>query len=57
MSVVQEDTPNTYRLRDTVPLHLGAHTLAIDQVTHRVYVAYASLFCNTVSDFYRQTES
>jgi DNA-binding beta-propeller fold protein YncE len=44
MSVVQEDTPNTYRLRDTVHLHLIAHTLAIDPATHRVYVAYASLF-------------
>lgn len=28
---------------ETIRLHVGAHTLAIDPVTHRVYVAYASL--------------
>jgi YVTN family beta-propeller protein len=44
MSVVQEETPNTYRLLDTVHLHLGAHTLAIDPVTHRVYAGYMGLF-------------
>jgi YVTN family beta-propeller protein len=44
MSVVQQDAPNTYRLLDTVHLHYGAHTLAIDPVTHRVYAAYANLF-------------
>jgi DNA-binding beta-propeller fold protein YncE len=44
MSVVQEDTPDSFRLLDTVHLHVGAHTLAVDPVTHRLYVAYASLF-------------
>jgi DNA-binding beta-propeller fold protein YncE len=44
MSVIQEDAPNTYRILDTVRLHYGAHTLAIDPATHRVYAAYLSLF-------------
>jgi YVTN family beta-propeller protein len=44
MSIVQEDAPNTYRILDTVRLHYGAHTLAIDPATHRVYVAYLTLF-------------
>lgn len=29
---------------DMISLHFGAHTLAVDPVSHRVYVAYASLF-------------
>jgi DNA-binding beta-propeller fold protein YncE len=28
---------------ETIWLHVGAHTLAVDEVTHRLYVAYASL--------------
>jgi DNA-binding beta-propeller fold protein YncE len=43
MSVVQQDAPDTYRLLDSVHLHFGAHTLAIDPVNHRVYAAYASV--------------
>jgi DNA-binding beta-propeller fold protein YncE len=44
LSVVQQDGPDAYRTLDTVKLHYGAHTLAIDPSTHRVYAAYASLF-------------
>jgi DNA-binding beta-propeller fold protein YncE len=43
LSVIQQDGPNTYHTLDTVKLHYGAHTLAIDPATHRLYVAYASL--------------
>jgi DNA-binding beta-propeller fold protein YncE len=43
LSVIQQDGPNAYRTLDTVKLHYGAHTLAVDPATHRVYVAYASL--------------
>ncbi len=43
LSVVQQDSPDQYHTLDTVKLHYGAHTLAIDPSTHRVYVAYASL--------------
>jgi YVTN family beta-propeller protein len=44
MSVIQEEAPNTYRIIDTMRLHYGAHTLAIDPATHRIYAAYLSLF-------------
>lgn len=35
--------PDAYRTLDTICLHCGAHTLVVDSVIHRVYVAYASL--------------
>jgi YVTN family beta-propeller protein len=41
--VVQQDSPDRYRTLDLIKLHYGAHTLALDPVTHRVYVGYASL--------------
>ena len=44
MTVIQEDGPNTYRILDNIRLHYGAHTLAVDAATHRVYAAYLSLF-------------
>lgn len=44
LSVIRQDGPDAYRTLDTVKLHFGAHTLAIDPATHRVYVGYASLF-------------
>ena len=43
LSVIQQDGPDRYRTLDSIKLHYGAHTLAVDPVTHRVYVAYASL--------------
>ncbi len=43
LSVIQQAGPDRYRTLDTIKLHYGAHTLAVDPVTHRVYVAYASL--------------
>jgi DNA-binding beta-propeller fold protein YncE len=44
ISVIQQDAPNSYRILDTVRMHYGAHTLAVDPATHRVYAAYLSLF-------------
>lgn len=44
LAVVQQTGPNDYHKLDSVHLHYGAHTLAIDPVNHRLYVAYASLF-------------
>jgi len=41
--VVQQDESNKYEILDTVHLHYGAHTLAIDPTTHALYVGYASL--------------
>jgi DNA-binding beta-propeller fold protein YncE len=43
MSVIQQDGADAYHVLDTVHLHYGAHTLAVDPVTHRVFVGYASL--------------
>jgi YVTN family beta-propeller protein len=43
LSVVQQDGPDTYRQLDQIRLHYGAHTLAVDPATHRLYVGYASL--------------
>jgi hypothetical protein len=40
---VSQDTPNAYRVADSINLHFNAHTLAIDPATHRLYVGYASL--------------
>jgi DNA-binding beta-propeller fold protein YncE len=44
LSVIAQDSPDVYHTLDTVKLHYGAHTLAVDPGNHRVYVAYASLF-------------
>lgn len=43
LSVIQQDTADTYHVLDSIHLHYGAHTLAIDPATHRLYVGYASL--------------
>jgi YVTN family beta-propeller protein len=43
LSVIQQDSPDSYRRLDQIRLHYGAHTLVVDPVTHRVYVGYASL--------------
>jgi len=44
LTVIQQDDPNTYRVLDEIRTHFGAHTLGLDPVSHRVFVAYASLF-------------
>jgi DNA-binding beta-propeller fold protein YncE len=43
LSVIQQDNPDAYRVQENVHLHYGAHTLALDPQTGRLYVAYASL--------------
>jgi DNA-binding beta-propeller fold protein YncE len=43
LSVVQQDSANSYRVIDNIHLHFNAHTLAIDPATHRLFVGYASL--------------
>jgi YVTN family beta-propeller protein len=44
LSVIQQESPDKYALIDSIHTHYGAHTLALDLTTHRVYVGYASLF-------------
>jgi DNA-binding beta-propeller fold protein YncE len=44
LTIIQQDGEDTYRVLEQVSTHYGAHTLAVDPVSHKVYVAYASLF-------------
>ena len=46
LTVIQQDGPNAYRVLDEIHTHYGAHTLALDPVSHRVFVGYASLFAH-----------
>ena len=43
MTVIQQSSPDTYEVLDSIELHYGAHTLAVDPATNDVYVGYASL--------------
>ncbi|WP_446742423.1 hypothetical protein [Silvibacterium acidisoli] len=43
LTVIQQDGPDTYQVLDRIHTHYGAHTLTVDPVTHKVFVAYASL--------------
>jgi YVTN family beta-propeller protein len=40
MTVIQQDSPDTYRVLEDAPTHFGGHSLVVDPATHRVYVAY-----------------
>jgi DNA-binding beta-propeller fold protein YncE len=46
MTVIQQDGPDNYRVLDEIHTHYGAHTLTVDPVSHRVFVAYASLLAH-----------
>jgi DNA-binding beta-propeller fold protein YncE len=46
LTVIQQDSPDSYRLLDEIRTHYGAHTLAVDPVSHKVFVAYASLLAH-----------
>jgi len=46
LTIIQQDSPNEYRLLDEMRTHYGAHTLVLDPVSHRVFVGYASLFAH-----------
>lgn len=43
LSVVSQDGPDAYHVLDSIQLHYGAHTLAVDPRTHYLYVGYAAL--------------
>lgn len=43
LSIVQQKSADTYELLDEISTHFGAHTLAVDPATHKVYIAYAGL--------------
>jgi DNA-binding beta-propeller fold protein YncE len=44
LTVIQQNGPDTYRVLDRIRTHYGAHTLSVDPVSHKVFVAYASPF-------------
>jgi DNA-binding beta-propeller fold protein YncE len=46
MTVIEQDGPDNYRVLDGIHTHYGAHTLTVDPVSHRVFVAYASLLAH-----------
>src|ERR1700738_2129207 len=46
LTVIHQDGPNAYRVLDEIRTHYGAHTLAVDPVSHKVFVAYASLLAH-----------
>jgi YVTN family beta-propeller protein len=46
LTVMHEDSADTYSVLDYVRTHFGAHTLIIDPASHRVYVAYSSLLAH-----------
>jgi YVTN family beta-propeller protein len=40
MTVIQQDSPDQYRVLENAPTHFVGHSLVVDPTTHRVYVAY-----------------
>lgn len=42
LTVVREQTPDSYRVVQTVPTQVGARTLALDTKTHRVFLVTAT---------------
>jgi YVTN family beta-propeller protein len=43
LCVIDRDSKGAIAILDKIPLHYGAHTLAVDPESHRLYVGYASL--------------
>ena len=44
LSVIQQDSADVYHARDSIGLHFNAHTLAVDPVTHELFVGYTGFF-------------
>ena len=40
MTIIQQDSPDRYRVIENAPTHFGGHSLVVDLATHRIYVAY-----------------
>jgi YVTN family beta-propeller protein len=43
LTVIQQNNPDSYQVLENISTHYGAHTLALDPESHKIYVAYASL--------------
>ena len=46
MTVIRQNGPDSYRVLDEIHTHYGAHTLTVDPLSHKVFVAYASLLAH-----------
>lgn len=44
LTIIQQNSPNAYRVLDSITTHVWAHTLAVDPHSSRVYLGYAGLF-------------
>jgi hypothetical protein len=42
LTVIHEETPDSFRVRETVRTQPGARTMELDPVTHRVFLSVAS---------------
>ncbi|HWF12257.1 MAG TPA: YncE family protein [Candidatus Acidoferrales bacterium] len=40
MTIIEQDSPDRYRVLENARTHLVGHSLVVDPVTHRIYVAY-----------------
>jgi hypothetical protein len=40
MTVIRQDSPDSYRVLEDAPTRFGGHSLVLDPVTHRIYIAY-----------------
>jgi DNA-binding beta-propeller fold protein YncE len=40
VTVIQQDTPDRYRVLEQAPTHFGGHFVLVDRSTHRIYLAY-----------------
>ena len=40
MTVIQQDSPDQYRVLENAPTHFLGHSLVVDPASHRVYVTY-----------------
>jgi DNA-binding beta-propeller fold protein YncE len=44
MTAIQQNTADSYQVTDNIHTHFAAHTLAVNPVSHQIFVGYASLF-------------
>jgi DNA-binding beta-propeller fold protein YncE len=52
LTVIQQNNPDSYQVLENISTHYGAHTLALDTESYKVYVAYASLLtCPRIAVF------
>ena len=40
LTVIQQDSADSYRVLEQAPTHFGGHSVAVDPATHRIYIAY-----------------